>query len=249
MVSRIRNFGLNIECNIRSSDSLFSPLDFAESAILKSPPQTPFLLVYNELYREFHASGVSYIRQQLLKKLALESHLNLSWCCKKVYSMINSIADLLLLNQIEILYWAVLLESASMEDRSIKPRLLIIYTAYLAKMSMNDDMEPFEQHLNRLFANFKLSFNNWLLITDCSATASIKEANAKYNSLICSTKKRKSIKDYDEMVDSLLELPGKRQVAASESESEILSVDEIEEELEAFRQDMTEDKSPLFSVL
>eukprot|EP00358_Blepharisma_japonicum_P002760 CAMPEP_0202952372 /NCGR_PEP_ID=MMETSP1395-20130829/37977_1 /ASSEMBLY_ACC=CAM_ASM_000871 /TAXON_ID=5961 /ORGANISM="Blepharisma japonicum, Strain Stock R1072" /LENGTH=112 /DNA_ID=CAMNT_0049662383 /DNA_START=309 /DNA_END=643 /DNA_ORIENTATION=- len=112
-------------------------------------------------------------------------------------------------------------------------------------MSTNDDMEPFEQHLNRLFANFKLSFNNWLLITDCSATASIKEANAKYNSLICITKKRKSIKDYDEMVDSLLELPGKRQVAASESESEILSVDEIEEELEAFRQDMTEDKSPL----
>ncbi|CAG9333517.1 unnamed protein product [Blepharisma stoltei] len=249
MVSRIRNFGLNVECNIRSSDSLFSPLDFAESAVLKSPPQTPFLQIYNELYREFHSLGVSHLRQQSLKKIALECHLSPSWSYKKIYSMLNSIADLLLLNQVEILYWGMLLENASMEDRSVKPRLLTIYTAYLAKMSMNDDMEPFEQHLNRLFANFKLSFNNWLLITDCSAAANIKDMNSKYNNLIYTVQKKTNVKNYDEMVDALLEMPGKRQGSISETESDILSVEEIEEELEAFREDMTDDKSPLFSVL
>lgn len=76
MVSRYRNFELNIECNTHSTDFMFSPLDFnVESAIMRSPPQTPFLTIYNELYKEFHASGVSQLRQQLLKKLAMESNL------------------------------------------------------------------------------------------------------------------------------------------------------------------------------
>lgn len=159
--------------------------------------------------------------------------------------MINSIADMLLLNQIEILYWSMLLENTSSEERSLKPRLLAIFTGYLAKMSLNEDIEPFEQQLNMMFANFKLSFNNWLLITDCSAVMNSREINKKYNSLIYTSSKKKTLKDYDEMVDSLFELPGKKQMIISESESEILSVDELEDELEAFKQDMTEEKSPL----
>ncbi|CAG9312857.1 unnamed protein product [Blepharisma stoltei] len=247
MNSRYRHMTLNIECSNCLADSIFTPLDIADSAMLKSPPNTPFLDLYEKLSKEFHSSGVSHLRQFLLKKLVNDSYLSKHWPYKKVYSLLNSIAHVMLFNELEVIYWGILINSTSPEERTISPRMLSIFTAYLAKISMNEDNEPFEQFMNMKFPKFRLSFNNWLLITSCSAEPNLKELNKKYNQLIYYSKKKKEKKDYTEMVESLMKCPGKKEAISSENASEISSVEDLDEEIEAVQQDfLIEDKlSPL----
>jgi len=201
---------------------------------------------YNELRKEYSTFGVSYSRQKLLRKLSKDSPLH----CKKdkSYFLFNWVADILLLNQLEIVYWHCLLQSTSKSERAMDAKYLAVFTAFMAKQALSEDIEPFESCLTSKFYDFKLRFRNWQLVTDCNVELDLKEINQKFSYLLGF---EKPTKNYEKMVNYLMPSPERKESHTSETRSDDSAYGDLETELQAFEHNMMggEKLSPIYSYV
>ncbi|CAG9325489.1 unnamed protein product [Blepharisma stoltei] len=231
----LKRRGLHHEFSAVFSNTLSNPVDILNSPMIKSPMSTPARISYAELSEEFHNSGVSYMRQLLLRKTASSYYSDFGMDYESTYILLNSIADILLLNEIEILYWSYLLQRTLRHNLSLPPQNICNLTAYLSKISFNEDIEPFEKIMGG--TQFKLHFNNWLLITDFSTEPNLREINKMFSQLVYNIKMEDGDKDYEEMVDNLMHTPKRKESMGSELRSEISSIGDLDAELIIFQKD------------
>lgn len=117
------------------------------------------LKTYKKFRKTFTDSGVSYLRQYLLKNLANNSPFKMMFT--NAYHTLNLVSDILMLSEMELVYWGILIEATSKTERStMNPQLLAVFTAFMSKCYLNDEYEPFEYFLNTVIPNFKLNFYN-----------------------------------------------------------------------------------------
>lgn len=230
-----RRIHLRIDCNLVKFNEevllsgnildkpYFTPLEVND----KTPPPTPFLPSYFTLRQFYLKHGVTLQRQKLLKRVSLKVPLALPK--KKVFGLVNWVADLLLLNEIEIVQWFSLLETTSKPERSINTKMVLLFTGFLAKLTLSKHSETIEEYLVAKFPNFKLDFQNWQLVSECCAEVNWLDLNKKLRTLKSSSKAKT---DYQELVDQLM--PSKKSCEKSESPT----LGNLKQELEAFETHM-----------
>ncbi|CAG9319045.1 unnamed protein product [Blepharisma stoltei] len=197
-------------------------------------PSEKYSEIYKKLRQEFTEEGVSYLRQHLLKAISTNSPFKL--LIPDTYTTLNKVAEILLLNEFELVYWHILIESTSKAERAMNSQLLAIFTAFMAKSDLNNEYEPFEYLLETIFPNFRMNYYNWTLITDCS-DVSLAQLNAKYNEMILSNKTH-LYRDYDDMVNELMDMPRRKESYISEYKSDLSTIGDMENELELFEQEV-----------
>mmetsp|Transcript_4130 Transcript_4130/g.6246 ORF Transcript_4130/g.6246 Transcript_4130/m.6246 type:complete len:241 (+) Transcript_4130:124-846(+) len=210
--------------------------------------ESPNLKPYKVLRHNYLNFGVTYSRQRLLKRVSKESPLDLAR--ERNYSLFNQIADILLMDEMEIAYWFCLMRKTSKSEREFKPWLIALFTGFLGKLALNKDSEAIEDYLVYRFPNFKLYFHNWQLVTDCTAELDMKEVNQCYNYL-ASKVRIKGFKNYDQMVRDLMPVVYRKESHSSENKSDISTISDLEMELEAFQNNMLggEKLSPIDSYV
>jgi hypothetical protein len=162
---------------------------------------------------------------------------------QETYKIVNTVASTLLFNEVEIVYWSLLLK---VRHEGLKPALYAYFTGYQTKCVLNSETYPFEVCLNSIIPNFRVHFNNWQLVQDYPTEITPKDMNfrlMKLTEMYC-----KGVKDYESMVKQLMQIPRRKESCMSESLLSDLDLDpsvQVEGELE-FEELMQEaEKSPI----
>lgn len=111
---------------------------------------------YSKKKALFTQQSVTYLRQILLRRISEDAPFSMQESDSKV----AQIAELLLMNPLELAYWELLLHSTSLLERAMPFPYIYIFTAYLSKSSLNVSTALFEQELSRHIRDFKLLFSN-----------------------------------------------------------------------------------------
>lgn len=111
---------------------------------------------YSKKKALFTQQNVTYLRQILLRRISEDA----PFSTHESDSKIAQIAELLLMNPLELAYWELLLHSTSLPERAMPFPYIYIFTGYLSKSSLNIDTALFEQELSRRIKDFKLLFSN-----------------------------------------------------------------------------------------
>lgn len=238
--------GLRITTSCSYEDMLFSPIEVTPDLSIFSPQREPSLIKrYEEMSLEFKKEGVLYQRQCLIKGLSREWQVQTKWTFDESYKLLTDVTTALLLNEIEIVFWSLLLKSKI--DTMTEKHYLAYFTGYLTKWNLNADILPFEVYMNTIIQNFRLNFYNWQLVSDFSCEIPLKEINERYNQLIRIAKK--SHKDYEMMVGTLMQIPRRRASVVSESIMSERSFDDMNflNSLEGYEKDLLEEarQSPI----
>ncbi|CAG9311884.1 unnamed protein product [Blepharisma stoltei] len=160
-------------------------------------------LSHNGLYNKktFLEEGVTYKRQFLLHALSRTPEVR--EMLSDSYIIINQVADILLLNEVEIIYWSFLIETASLTERNNNPIYVLLFTGLNSKKALNDDVESIEFILSLMVPEFASNFDYWTLMSD-SIEPDILQLNIKHNQLI-SQPYPKTKKNYNLMVEEICE--------------------------------------------
>jgi hypothetical protein len=231
---------LRIETPKILEETLFSPIDVTPEPSVFSPPhQGRSLKRYDDLSREFYKEGVNYSRQSLLRGISHEWQSKTHVSFQEAFQMLTSVANALLLTNLELVYWSFILNKNL--DSVPDCHFLVFFTAYLTKCHLNSDPFPFEAYLNTVLPNFKHRFSNWQLVSDFTFEFTIKEVNSRYNKLIANANSLG--KNYNSMVDLLMQIPRRKASVMSESLISEASFDTIDvfKPLEGFERDLLED--------
>ena len=231
---------LHIEVNKTYEEFIFSPISATPDLGVFSPQREPTLLKrYEDLSRDFQKDGVLHKRQCLIKGLSREWQVQTKWSLIDSLKLLTEVSGALLLNEIEIVYWSLLLKSKI--DTMTEQHYLVYFTAYLTKWNLNSEILPFEMFLNSVIPNFKLNFNNWQLVSDFSCDISAKEINVRYRQLVMIA--AKCHKDYESMVGMLMQIPRRRASVVSESFMSEMSFDDLDllKSLEGYEIDLLEE--------
>ena len=149
------------------------------------------------------------MRQLLLRRIAQDAPFKEP----EIETIVGGIANFFLMNPLELASWELLLHSTSRAERSLPAPLLYIYTAYLAKVSLNESTELFSRELARLVPDFLYSYQNWLLMTNCPLAIDVVELNERLKKMLSSHHK---FTDYDTMIESLMAYPRRKDSLCSE---------------------------------
>jgi hypothetical protein len=221
-----------------SSELVFSPSEM-------TPDYTNFIIateraalrLYDELCDRFYKEGVSYTRQVLLKSTAEEWQIHLMLNFNETYKIVNIVANTLMMNEYEILYWSLFLRTM---EESLKPSLYAYFTAFLSKLNLNSDVKPFEICLNSIIPNFRVHFNNWQLVSELPTEITSRDLNTRYRQLndICS----KGVKNYENMVQQLMQIPRRKESLAFDEVISDIDTDNINgSSLEDFELDLVQE--------
>lgn len=207
------NNRLQVETTRYSSDVIFSPSEMTpELATVIRVPEIMAMKKYEELLNEFYSKGVFYNRHIILKCIAEEWQMHLQYPFLETYNIITNVSSTLLLNELEIIYWSILLKS---KFEGVKPVLNAYFTAFLAKSNLNSEIFPFEVCLNSKIPNFRLHYNNWQLVSDFPTEITVKDLNIRLRQL--HEEHTKGVKDYESMVQQLMQIPRMKESNVSEA--------------------------------
>ena len=205
--------GLHVEITRSCHDLVFSPSDITPNLHLYNQiPEKLAMEKYEEYCNEFYAQGVTMTRQYMIKRIADEIQKFYSWSFAETYNLIIGVSNTLLLNELEVVYWSLLLR---FKIDGMKPLLFAYFTAFLAKVSLNTEIQPFEVYLNSFIPNFKIHFNNWQLVSDFPCEISMSDINKRFKQLTDFSVR--SMKDYEGMVEQLMQIPRRKESIMSES--------------------------------
>jgi hypothetical protein len=226
---------LHVEITRICHDLVFSPSDITPNLVTSTPaPEHLAMERYEEYCRDFYIEGVDISRQYIIKKISQEWQLILKWSFLETYNIVNSVSNTLLLNELEIVYWSILLK---VKVEGMKPLLYAYFTAFLTKLSLNNDVYPFEVYLNSLIPNFKLHFYNWQLVSDFPTEVTVRDLNQRFKQL--REISIKNTKNYEIMVEQLMQIPRRKESIMSESFFSEISLENIDRSsLEEFEIDL-----------
>ena len=237
-MKKSNNERLHIEIPRISSDLVFSPSEMTPdySNFIIASERTA-LKYYDDCCDNFYKDGVNHTRQALLKSASQEWQMHLSLSFNETYKILNIVANTLMLNELEIVYWSLYLK---MKGEGVKPSLYAYFTGFLAKMNLNSDVKLFEICMNSIIPNFRVHFNNWQLVSDFSSDISSKDLNIRYKQL--NDVYSKGIKDYEAMVQQLMQIPRRKESFMSESLISELDADVLNKSsLEEFELDLVQE--------
>ncbi|OMJ80150.1 hypothetical protein SteCoe_19695 [Stentor coeruleus] len=212
---------LHVETTRYPSDIIISPSEMTpELATVIRTSEIMAMRKYEELINNFYQQGVPYNRQILIKSLTEEWQMYLQLPFSETYKIVCNVSNTLLLNELEIIYWSILLKN---KFEGTKPALYAYFTAFLAKSNLNSDVFPFEICLNSKIPNFRLHYNNWQLVFDFPIEITVKDLNARLRQL--NEDHIKGVKDYELMVRQLMQIPRRKGSNVSEAMISEISVD------------------------
>lgn len=212
---------LHVETTRYPSDVIISPSEMTpELTTVIRASEIIAMRRYEELINDFYELGVQYNRQIILKSLTEEWQMHLQLPFSETYQIVSNVSNTLLLNELEIVYWSILLKN---KFEGTKPALYAYFTAFLSKANLNSDMFPFEVCLNSKIPNFRLHYNNWQLVSDFPMEITVKDLNARLKQL--NEDHAKGVKDYELMVQQLMQIPRRKGSNVSEAIISEVSVD------------------------
>lgn len=229
---------LYVEVTRNHLDLMFSPCESTDIKIYTPTIENLALRKYEEYYNDFYKDGVTFKRQCIIKRASQEWQAALRMNFQETYKIVNSVSGTLLLNEIELVYWSTLLRY---KTEGIDPLLFAYFSGYLTKISLNSDVFPFEVYLNTCIPCFKLNFYNWQIACDFPTEVCVQSLHRRYKELIDSA--GKELKDYDSMVDQLMQIPRRKETVVSENcyyeymlgDTKGSSIDEFEDLLQEAR--------------
>ena len=226
-----RKMNLYVETLKVTADSMFSSSECSPELDTSPILDQSLIKSYKHLEETYNSEGVVYHRQYLLSQISKQFSVLFSWDYYKSYILLNEICNLLHLNQLEIAYWSLVLEYNA--HRYFIPVLSAYFTGYQAKTCMNKVIGPYEQRMSMRISNFKLIYYNWLLICDCAPEFTVKEISVRYANLVkkCSG----TNKDYQEIIDHLIEVPQKKSLTAVEENEPPNQIEGLRQELKDFQ--------------
>jgi hypothetical protein len=210
-------------------DPILSPSEYSDCANLQKQ-DIHTLACYNLIDEAYFKAGTYYTRQSILTFLAFEVKNQLSWDIRKALYLIFHISAIFHLNLLEIIYWSLLLHKVP--ESIFRPGLFAYFTAYEAKAKLNSDISIYDAYINTAIPNFKILFNNWQIIVDF-VEPTIRDVNLKYSQMI---REKRCYKNYDEMVDKIMELPRRKESILTEV-TETSHIEDMEHELEIFQRE------------
>ena len=193
-------------------DLIFSPCEVTDPRIYTPAIEKLALRRYEELYNDFYKDGVTFIRQCIIKRVSQEWQVALRMNFQETYRIVNSVSGTLLLNEIELIYWSTLFRY---KTEGIDPLLFAYFSGYFTKACLNNEVFPFEVYLNTCIPSFKLNFYNWQIVSDFPTEINVQTLQRRYKELNDPT--GKELKDYDYMVDQLMQMPRRKESIMSES--------------------------------
>jgi hypothetical protein len=155
---------------------------------LRSPRRVTSLVMkrlHSEKFRRekelFNTEGLTSHRQLLLWHLALSLPLT-SYGLELLYRLIVKVANVLLMNALEITHWSMQLTATS-ADCGLKTNRLLLFTGFASKMHFNADVRALEQRCVKMLPAFPQKFRRWLLMTDCEYDLPLRRLNLEYSEL------------------------------------------------------------------
>lgn len=231
---------LRVEISNIPEDMIFSPIEATPDIPVFSPPrECSYLRRYDELLRDLYTDGIHYNRQCLLKGLSFELQAETKGSFEECYNLLVSVANSMILNELEVVYWSLLLKNRN--PLSPQCKNFAYFTAYLSKYSLNSDMAPFEAFISTIIPNFRMNFYNWQVMSDLTLDISTKDLNSRYKYLLMVSEK--ITKDYESMVGNLMQIPRRKISIVSESHISEDSFEELNSHigLEGFELDLLEE--------
>ena len=168
------------------------------------------LASYKDLKKQFQERGVSYNRQLYLRNLA--GRLKLEARFEDLYKGLNSIANDLLMEELEVALWGWYLDQLKTSELGVEETKALWMLAFAAKQYFNTDTRVLESVCSTHVPGFPKSYEDWkarvALVTDISL--------AELNVMLAALAKprtspaRSQGRDYNAAVEELLAVPSHR---------------------------------------
>ncbi|OMJ91047.1 hypothetical protein SteCoe_6516 [Stentor coeruleus] len=225
---------LHIDTQKQQSDEILSPSEMSPQLVLTVPTADPELKnAYSSLDENFHKEMTGYHRQFCLREISRKASRAMSWHYEKAYRLMNEIANFFHLNTFEVVYWSYLLEHN--RCTYFRPVLSSYFTAFQTKCDLNQELAPYEHLLCIKIPSFKYLFHNWQLVCENEREPTLKEVNDKFTALMLKACRGKN---YQKIVDTLIEIPKKKEKGSFGDTENAMSIIMLDEELTSFQSDL-----------
>lgn len=163
---------------------------------------TGYLNIYKELTNHY---TLTQTRQLYILRIASDSKIPLQFHSLSLYQLIKHTVEEMMMNDIEIVMWALYLDRFAWKEFSPCLKVLLYITAYAVKSYLSSSLEHFQAYLSFKFTNFSVYFTRWLEKSKSRLSISPKDLNKKFNYLsarICPDEIR--LINYNFKVDEIL---------------------------------------------
>lgn len=192
---------------------------------------------YN-LLKKVHKSFISNsMKQQFLNRIVAEKPFGDLITCRRLYKQLNRVSNNLMMNEFEIALWGLLLDQLTAAEKIFGFIQILYFTGFACKSFFCDDLCIFEQKCVKKFRHFTSRYNNWLCMTNCNFDISLRDINSKFE---CLKSPEHEPSDNAQLLNSLAEqmkIRPRQSDPDNESESEISTVADLENQLEIFEND------------
>ena len=139
------------------------------------------LIKYKELKKKYLDTEVTYTRQLYLRHITARSKLDILPLV--LMQTLNRIANDLLMEELEVALWAAFLDKANTVDLQLGGDMLLLFSAYSAKLHFTTDAPMFEAFCVHQSSDFTGKYQQWRLVTDMVSNVSLQELNKVIASL------------------------------------------------------------------
>ncbi|CAG9314373.1 unnamed protein product [Blepharisma stoltei] len=158
---------------------------------------------YQRNLRNYLIQPVSYFRQYFLHYFSTKTHL--SYQIPNFYKKVFYLSTVLMMSEVEIIYWLLIIESISASKIISNPELMLAISGLRAKIDLNENSGIFTFILCCIVPEFIVSFRYFWNVELETINISAKDLNNKYNELICRDIKVEEKVDYNEIVDEIIQ--------------------------------------------
>lgn len=180
----------------------------AEATGDKTNVTTRLLLKYDTAQAMYTHEGMSQICILIIRRLISEADLPSPRNKECILKLLTDAARELLMNELELVAWAVYLEKFVWKDMSLSLETLLVYSAFAVKSYMIDDIAMYQTHLSRRFPNFTTKYNEWITKNRTRMGIPARDLNIKYRRLTKPLTSKDDLKliDYNTYVDEILQI-------------------------------------------
>ena len=127
--------------------------------------------------------GLSQSQVLFILRLSTSPSIPLQFHSMPLYKLIYHTASEMMMNEIEIVLWAIYLDRFVWKELGTHLKLMVYMTAFAVKSYMGSQMEPFLAYLTFKFNHFSAYFNKWLVNAKARLATSPSEINKKFSFL------------------------------------------------------------------
>jgi hypothetical protein len=161
---------------------------------------------YEGLQANYSVEGASQTTQMFLRMIAASPLVPKACRQAPLLRYFYEASKELMMNELEVALWAIYLERLVWPTSDSSVTLELSFTAFAAKLYLNDDIEPIEAYLNRRVVNFSTLHEHWAEGKQLSVTP--RELNGKFKALhrVVQQPEEDALVDYNYYVDDILQI-------------------------------------------